>query len=232
MDGLRTGIDSLDRRLSGGLNPGSVLAIVTSPASQSEALIHQLMRQRPTLYISTLRQPEAIKHGIPWRADSGPPMQVEYAGEQPSMDNDFIRQVTGKRIHSVASEEGSESLEGVYEAFDRVSDRANVVLDPTNTLERADEPEAYREVLNRLKSTMLETDGLGVLHCITQEEPPPLRETTLMVADVVWDLELVSMTNGVEYQLIVPKNRGDVPILEEISLVIDPDVWIDDTRAI
>lgn len=232
MGDLKTGIAALDRRLGGGLNTGSILAIVASPASQSEALIHQLMRERGTLYVSTLRRPEAIIHGIPEEGRVGHDIHVEYAGEPPSMDNEFLHQLTGNRIHSLANGNGGSSVENVYNVVDEVADSANVILDPTNTLERSHEPDAYREMLNKLKEKMLETDGLGVLHCITQNESPALRETSLAIADVVWELELVSVTNGLEYQLVVPKNRGGSPILEEISLVIDPDVWIDDSRNI
>lgn len=232
MPELSTGIASLDRRLEGGLAPGSVLAIVASPASQSEALIHELMRERPTVYVSTLRRPAAIEGAIPADIDRTMDVHVEYAGERPSMDDEFMRQITGNRIHSIGDETGGASIENVYEVIGRVSDQANVVLDPTNTLERSGEGDAYREMLNELKSTMLQTDGLGILHAIAQEDIPALRETTLMVADVVWELELVSMVNGLEYQLVIPKNRGSTPILEEISLKIDPEVWIDDSRNI
>lgn len=232
MVGLSTGIDALDRRLGGGLSAGSILAIVASPASQSEALIHELMRERPTLYVSTLRRPAAIEDAFPPDVDRTVEAHVEYAGERPSMDDEFMRQITGTRIHSMGPESGGAAIENVYEAIGKVSDTANVVLDPTNTLERSGEADAYREMLNELKSRMLQTDGLGVLHVITQEDVPALRETTLLVADVVWELELVSMVNDLEFQLVVPKNRGSSPILEEITLKIDNDVWVDDSRNI
>lgn len=232
MPGLSTGIAALDRRLDGGLSRGSVLAIVASPASQSEALIHELMRERPTLYVSTLRRPAAIEDAFPSDIDRQVESHVEYAGGRPSMDDEFMRKITGTRIHSMGSETGGASIENVYEVIGKVGDTANVVLDPTNTLERSGEADAYREMLNELKSIMLRTGGLGILHAITQEEAPALRETTLLVADVVWELELVSMVNGLEFQLVVPKNRGSSPILEEISLKIDTEVWVDDSRNI
>lgn len=232
MSRLSTGIDSLDRRLSGGLEPGSVLAIVASPSSQSEALIHQLMGERPTCYVTTLRRPESIEASVPTEVDREVGLHVEYAGDPPSMNNEFLRQITGKRTHSLARQDGASAIENAYEVIGQVTECANVVVDPTNPLERAGEPDAYRELLNRLKSTSLETGGLGVLHCIAQDDAPAHRETTLTVADVVWDLELASTMNGLEYQLTVPKHRGRSPILEQIKLKIDPEVWIDDSRTI
>ena len=38
--------------------------------------------------------------------------------------------------------------------------------------------------------------------------------------------------NELEYQLTIPKNRGGTPVLEETTIVIDSDVWIDESRAI
>ena len=227
---LSTGIDTLDRRLSGGLPSGSLLAVVAPPASQSESVLHQIMRERPTVYVSTLREPVAVEAGI--GDDIDHEVSVVYAGETPSMDNEFTRKLTGTRIHSFARNGKTDPLERVYEAIQAVEGEVNVVLDPTNPLERIGDTSAYREVLNELKDRMLETGGLGVLHCIDGAEPSPLRETSLLVADVVWELDLVALKNRVEYQLTVPKNRGRTPLLEEISLVFDPEPWIDDSRNI
>ena len=41
-----------------------------------------------------------------------------------------------------------------------------------------------------------------------------------------------TMDNELEYQLTIPKNRGGTPVLEETTIVIDSDVWIDESRAI
>jgi archaellum biogenesis ATPase FlaH len=227
---LSTGIDALDRRLSGGVPAGNILAVVAPPASQSESVIFQIMQQRPTLFISTLREPDAIEAGIAGMTDRA--VEIVYAGQSPSMDNEFTKKITGTRVHSFSKNGQTDALERVYEAIDTVDEQINVVIDPTNPLERIGEAGAYREVLNSLKSVLLETDSLGVIHCIDQEEPMALRETSLLVADMVWELELVALQNRVEYQLTVPKNRGRTPLLEEISLVFDPEVWIDDSRNI
>ena len=85
---------------------------------------------------------------------------------------------------------------------------------------------------NKFKSKLLETNSLGILHCITLEEAPPLRDITLAISDVVIKLELVSATNELQYQLTIPKNRGGKPLLDEIEVVFDSDVMIDETRNI
>jgi len=44
--------------------------------------------------------------------------------------------------------------------------------------------------------------------------------------------ENVAAANKLEYQLTVPKNRGGEPLLDETTVVIDSDVWIDESRNI
>jgi KaiC/GvpD/RAD55 family RecA-like ATPase len=228
---LSTGIDALDRRLSGGLDAGSLLAVVAAPTSQSEQLLHKLMAERQSVYITTVRKPEAIRNDLDdGRADRD--VRVEYAGARHSMDNEFLKAVTGNRTTTVGSTTGNPALDTVYDVVETVGTEQNVIVDPTNVLEESEQPTAYREVLNRLKSRLLDTGGLGVLHCITEDDPPGLRETTLTIADVVWKLDLTRQHDGFQYQLTIPKNRSGIPILEEISLMIESDIWIDDSRTI
>lgn len=231
---LSTGIDALDRRLNGGLNPGDLLAIVTSPATQSHALITELMRQRPTLYISTLRSAAAIEGEFDTLKDSEASVLVEDVTGGTSMDNEFLHELTGSRTYSVKSLTDDSMLDDVYESIQRIDGPGNVVVDPTNPLERTNDRKAYQDVLDELKTTLLDSGGVGVLHCITLDEPPAFRETTLMVADVVWELDIRAVANGdIEFQLRVPKNRRGTAVLEEITLLVGTDaVYVDDSRNI
>jgi hypothetical protein len=55
---------------------------------------------------------------------------------------------------------------------------------------------------------------------------------TLTISDVVVELELVSATNEMQYQLTIPKNRGGPTLLEESTVKFEPQVRIDETRNI
>ncbi len=69
---LDTGIDVLDRKLDGGLPPGCIVAYTADPASQSELLLYELTAARGTLYLSTERSDDAVRHAIePRRPRSG-----------------------------------------------------------------------------------------------------------------------------------------------------------------
>jgi KaiC/GvpD/RAD55 family RecA-like ATPase len=61
---LRMGIDVLDRKLDGGVPPGSIVAYVADPASQSELLLYELTAARRTLYLTTQRSTEAVEDAL------------------------------------------------------------------------------------------------------------------------------------------------------------------------
>jgi len=227
---VSTGVPTLDRRLNGGLRAGSVLAVIAPPASQSEVLLQSLMDERPSLYVSTVRRPEAVRAGLTTSHDAD--FAVEYAGKERAMENEFLQELTDERSFSLQTPGDSSPLDDVYDAISRVDGRANVIVDSTNPLETTGDAAAYRSVLNALKTRVLDTGGLGVLHCIDHDTAPDLRATTLTVADVVWRLQFVSLSNGVEYRLTVPKHRGGEVLTEQLSVVLGRDVHIDDTRNI
>jgi len=232
-DVLSTGVEGLDRQLGGGLEAGSLLAIVTTPATQSHALIHELMEQRPTLYITTMRSRAAIETELDLAGgDDGFSVTIEEVSDTISLDNDAVKELTDNRTYTADVGRGEKVLDGVYEEIQRVDGAANVVVDAANPLERSEKRNAYQGLLNELKETMLETGGLGVLHCITLEETPPLRETTLTTADVVWELDIGTVGRNLEFQIQIPKNRTGEAVLDEITLKIGREVRIDDSRNI
>lgn len=227
---LSTGIPRLDDRLSGGLAPGSLIALVAEPSMQSEALLYEMMEARPTLYMTTLRDPEAVENDLEGTVDEE--FFVEYAGESQTLDNDLLKEMTGTRSFTSSFTDVESELDTVYETVGKVDRQLNMIVDPVNPLEEAENKGTYREVLNQLKTTALETGGIGILHCLTHEGSPPFRDLTLTFADIVLDLDLVTLTNDMEYQLTIPKNRGGKPVLEQTSIVVDSNVWIDDSRNI
>lgn len=226
---LSTGIDDLDRELSGGIEPGSMVSVIAGPATQSEALFHQMIEQRPTLYLSTLREAEAVEQHL---GDLSDDLFVKDVLGDQRMEKESLKKITGTRGYSMSIGTADDILDTVYETIDQIDRPMNVVLDPVNPLEQTDENGVYREVLNKFKSKLMETGSLGVLHCVTLDDVPPLRDVTLAISDVVIEIELASMTNEMQYQLNIPKNRGGVPMLEQTTVKFESEVWIDDTRNI
>lgn len=231
---LSTGVPTLDRRLEGGLYPGDILALVAPPATQSQTLLYQLMDERPTLYVSTLRPEGSVQRDFDKHGGIDDAYWIETTGNKLTMEGELIHELTGTRTYTGNSAVKDDPLDDLYEFVEAIEGSINVIVDPVNPLERGDSRDAYNETLSFLSAKLAETDSLGVLLCYTSDSQPAFRDLTLIVADVVWELDLVTVSKGnVEYQLRVPKNRGGTTITEDLSLDIrGRGVTVDDSRTI
>lgn len=226
---LSTGIDKIDRELSGGIDSGSLFAISAGPAMQSEALFQPMMQKRPTVYLTALREPSSVRQSL---GTTDHEVVIKDLREKRSMDNEFLKEVTGSRTHNLSRVRDAGTLDTVYETVSQITDQVNVIIDPVNPLEETEDTEVYRQVLNELKSSLLETGSIGILLCNQLDDVPPLRDVTLAVSDIVLNLELTTGKNKLQYQITIPKNRGGEPLLEETNIILDDEVWVDESRRI
>ncbi|WP_290811864.1 RAD55 family ATPase [Halovivax sp.] len=203
---LETGIDVLDRKLDGGLPPGCVVAYTADPASQSELLLYELTAARGTLYLTTERSDDVVRHSI----ESSP------------------ARVGSPTIRYVKPED---SLEEARRLVSALPDGANLIVDTMDVIERTDR-DAYRDFLNDLKSQMLETGSIAVLHCLKGDDVPTNRSTTVHMADAVFDLQTDVQAAEVENFMTVPKFRGGGAPTERIKLELAEQVAIDTSRDI
>ena len=234
MEKLSTGISAIDRRLDGGFSPGSVVALVTPPAAQSHALIQQVMRERPSVYVTTVRSAASIENDLAGQRWEEVPVSIQEVGEAVQEERRMLHELTGSKIHAAKTVERDHVLDEIYEVVQQVEQSCTVVVDPVNPLERSPDRTDYQNLLSKVASRLLETDSLALLHCTLLEDPPDFRETTLTLADVVWELEVVSgRRDDLEIQTRIPKNRGGPAVLERLTLLVDgDDVVTDDSRNI
>ncbi len=203
---LDTGIDVLDRKLDGGLPPGCIVAYTAEPASQSELLLYELTAARGTLYLTTERDDAAVRHAI----ETSPS----------SVGSPTVRHVTGE-----------DTLEEATRLIGALPDGANLIIDTMDVLERCDTDE-YIAFLNELKSHMLETGSIAVLHCLKDVDEPPNRSRTYHAADAVFDLRTEISGTELENHLTIPKFRGGSQPTEAIKLELTEEVAIDTSRDI
>jgi len=204
---LETGVETLDRKLNGGLPKGSITVLEASPGSQGHLILHELTAARGTMWMSFARTEEAIKKTL---AESPAPTgdcTVKYmSGETPIDD-------VGKFLAAVPPE-------------------SNIILDPVDVLESETEPRDYRGFLNELQSHLLSHDSLAMLFGTHGESRPGLRDTTKYFADVVFELDTTYDKEDVENYLRVPKyRRGECPA-GVIKLELKSNVSIDISRDI
>ncbi|QFU83576.1 RAD55 family ATPase [Natronorubrum aibiense] len=203
---LDTGIDVLDRKLDGGLPPGCIVAFSADPASQSELLLYELTAARGTLYLTTERSDDAVRHAIE-RSPS-------------AVGSPTVRQVTS-----------DDPLEEATRLIGALPDGANLIIDTMDVLERTDTDD-YIDFCNDLKAKMLETGSIAVLHCLKSDDEPINRARTYHAADAVFDLRTKIAGSELENHLTIPKFRGGGQPTKAIKLELTEEVAIDTSRDI
>lgn len=205
-DRLQTGIDVLDRKLEGGIPAGSLVALAAPPASQAELFLYELTATRGTLYLSLDRMSDAVSESI-----DGAPTRT---------GNPTVRDVPGEA-----------PLDNATKLVSALPESSNLILDPINVLERQ-EPPRYRNFMNDLQNHIYNTDSLALLHCMAGADVPTLRDTTMHMADVVFELTTEVKGDRVENKLAVPKFRGGRALSDVIKLELADQVSIDTSRDI
>lgn len=203
---LRTGIEILDEHLGGGLHPGSIVALLADPTSQSEILLVRLAAERPTLYLTLQRAPDAV-----WRGLSRHGVEEE-----------------NTTVHGI---DPGGALETAADLIEAVAGPTTVIIDPVNVIEAVDDHRLWT-FLNETQSHLTEVGGLLILHCLTGETAPPGRVTTTYMADAIFDLETDYGWETIENRLVVPKIRGGRPVRQALKLELTDDVIIDTSRDI
>jgi hypothetical protein len=62
---IPTGMDPLDRRLRGGVPPGTLLAFTAPPETQSELVLEEVARKNESTYVSTVRDASVVAERLP-----------------------------------------------------------------------------------------------------------------------------------------------------------------------
>ena len=201
-----TGVTPLDRKLGGGIPPGTVLACFARPASQGELFVGRLAAESETLYLSTERLASAVRSG--------------FHGGSPGADD-----------LAVVALDGDAPLVDAIEHVERVPDRTVVVVDPVGPLERTD-PGQFRAFLRTLRSKLTSTDGLGVLYGLKHDDEPAQRHRTEYAADLVFDLVTETDGDTVENYLHVPKFRGGRALTDGVRVELTDRIDVDTSRDI
>lgn len=210
---LTTGSEDLDRLLGGGIPPGRLIAICAPPDTQGELLLKQLMAAHDSFYLSSMRPEWEVKASL---AD----FLQRFGGEGTSRGDTRVEYLTPEsRLREAAS------------YIDRLEDEVVVVIDAMDEFEEAPGRE-YSDFLTHLKRRLWDTGSVGLLHCITQDNPQAGRQITLRLADIVWNLRRSVQPESIEYLLDVSKFRGGSALTEPIKLELTDEVRVDTSRDI
>lgn len=202
---LTTGLQILDRCLDGGMPPGSLVALVAPPESQSELLLDAVATAGPALYLTSVRAPEEVTDSM--KAASR------------SIDQLTVREYTSDDLRN--------SVDTLLRGLD---ERDYVVFDTAERIESL-ERLARQSVLNYIKGQLRANDAVGLIHCLGLKKDED-RRFTLHRADQVWTLDLVRTSLAIENRLYVTKFRGGAAMTEPVKLRLTDQVNIDTSRDI
>lgn len=207
---LSTGVEELDRQFGsgaaqGGIPAGSIVAVESAPGSQIEPLVWSFMTERPSVYVPTLRDGDAVRDEL----DEVVP-RAEYT------------------VRDVGFDTPVRDCSDVVELVDR---EANVVVDPVTPLEDRG-GDRFVKFLNGLKRHLTNIGGIALLLAPEVEAGGRARQRTLSVADTVWELHTNADKGTVETYLFVRKFRGGEMPDEPVSLDLGRRVRVDTSRDI
>jgi KaiC/GvpD/RAD55 family RecA-like ATPase len=230
---LTTGIEALDRKLDGGFPSGTLVGLVSPPDAPSSRILHELMKQRASTYVTTLRPKSDIATELMRLGNGHMDVDIEEVGEV-KQKNEILHTFTESEIYSANIREQEQILDEVNDVVQTTAKKNNLIIDPVNPLENSESRLAYQELLRTVASKVRDVNGLGVLHCLSHEQQPSFREETLTMVDAVWNLEMGTDNEGnLALKMSIPKNRGGELIFENTTLLIDRNrVYTDISRGI
>lgn len=205
---VSTGVSELDEQLGGGIAPGSLVTIRADPASQAELFLYRAAATaNDACYITTARSKRAIEETL----DSQP----------------FL--VRSTTIRAADDDEPVESVSGLLPEI-ATSGVGTIVVDKIDVLERGGRSR-YRTFLNDLQELLRQNGSVAFLYATRGYEPPPCRDTTEYLSDVLVDLEL-SLSETAVTRLAVPKNRTGSALRETLDVELTDEIVIDQSRDI
>lgn len=203
---ISTGVDAIDRELGGGLRPGTVVGVAAPSASQSEAILNSVLLERETLYLSTLRTEPVIRDELDGSGFQMSDISITHVGV-------------------------TTPIKAALDEIEKIDGQINVVIDSMNALESTDSHENFISFMNSLKTHMVNTGSIAMLHCMT-DRAPAHREETFSMVDAVWKLDLRDDGTALQNRLMIPKIRGEDRPDDVISLDLGREVQVDLSRDI
>jgi KaiC/GvpD/RAD55 family RecA-like ATPase len=193
-DQLPTGVDAVDECL-GGVPAGSVIALTAGPASRAERILYEFVSVRRTLYLTVTRSEAAVEDALK-------------------------RSGVGASDCVVQKVNADCPLDHAYRLIRRISDRATVVIDPVDAMERAGDTR-LTAFLNTFRSHLADVGSIGVLHCLDGRSVSPRRDITEHMVDGILSVTTEDRGDAVETRLTVPKFRGKPPTSDPIIPALD-----------
>jgi KaiC/GvpD/RAD55 family RecA-like ATPase len=206
---LSTGIEALDRKLSGGLAPGTLVAVLTPPGVQHDPLLCAGADERASHFYTTVKGEATVRRS-------------------------FDRSAGGSKIEDIEQINPAEADRQFAARIHDIEDDEDFYVDVIDPIEESLDRDRYGELLNSFDDKLAEIGSVGYLYGLVTKTPPHNRRYTLDFADCVLRLRARQQRGKLNYYLEIPKATGVSLSGTDRYLEIDIDrgVDIDQTRNI
>lgn len=211
MSELDTGIDSLNRKLHGGIPEGYMLSIIAPPASNAERFLHQFVAEnedQEAVYFTTEQSESFLRDSFD-KLDilDKPPQIVDLTTEKKPLDQ-------------------------ISEYMQKLPDDSIIIVDSIDQLER-EELDRYKDFLNELQNHLSTSNSTAILFGTSGSHTPEGRATSMKLSDAIFQIELLRQSEDLISYLEITKFRGIKGQDERLRIEMREDeVGIDTSRDI
>lgn len=206
---LQTGIQRLDKALSGGIPPGAIVTVTSDSRTQSELFLHRIIAENDTRYITTIGNEETVK--------------AEFAKSPVDIGTTNI---------TYASPDAT--LSNTRTAIEEQRDAKLTVINIVNDIEgnHGTTRGEYQQFLNWLQNKLRNTGGVVIFHRYATGVGKGNSHITNSMSDIILELEEVTEGEGITNYLHMPKCRGAGAIDERLKVSLTDGLSIDTSRDI
>ncbi len=224
-----TGILLLDRRLDGGLPPGSFVCVYADPLAMPEVFLYHFASVGKSYYFNTSRPAKYVKadmdrYGIPNENVNFVDVYSQY------YLNEYGQFVVEDRYRD-------------KEIFDFVDDRLNaiveqggdfvIVLDSISFFLKLNVEWGLKEwLINKLYTIAKESECVVYAYLIKDVHPSDVVKRVIDISDVVFDIAAERAGERIVSKFAIPKLRGKRSLPEYFRFYIEEGVQIDTSRDI
>jgi hypothetical protein len=206
---LPTGIETLDRKLGGGLPPGTLVVVTAPPGTQHDPLVCAGTGERSSLFFTTVKNEPAVHKML----------------EQSPVSTD---------VQDVEELEPDRTLEVVPEKLETLDQDQDFYLDVVDPIEADLSRDAYLDFLNGVSERLDAVGTTGYLYGYRTDDEPRNRRYTLDVADFVINLGTSQQRSKLKFALEIPKANG-IRMNEDdryLDIAVGRQIDVDETRNI
>ncbi len=226
---LPTGVDILDRNLSGGLPSGALVYFSANPKSMPEVFLYELTTPRKTYYITTHTNPRYIKRNMK-ELDFDPP-GIEFIDLHEEYYQKIIpaaadRLAAAKKLVKFLDDWLDELNKNKEDDFTIIFDSFSFLIDLNIDID------SLKRILDKIYDIINEGDSICYLMVVKGMHHESVENHIQYWCDVIFDIDLERKGDKIVNKLTLPKIRGMNPIYDYIKFKVTDRITIDTSRDI